>query len=131
MLNTHVFVFDWIRFLLLNLANSLLCSTYIVSACCYFYLSMVPGTWVILNNRDLGPFWVPVVLCCLIIMSLFWGDQYTELNCMNPDHKGPSIYDVHTEGGGGKAEVDACGRGMRGEVSPMWTSTQKIKIRVH
>ena len=25
--------------------------------------------------------------------------------------KGPSIYDVHTEGGGGQAQVDACGRG--------------------
>ena len=23
---------------------------------------------------------------------------------------GPSIYDVHTEGGGGQAQVDACGR---------------------
>src|SRR6218665_1839481 len=43
--------------------------------------------------------------------------------------KGPSIYDVHTEGGGGQAQVDACGRG-RGS-SPMRTSTQKIKIRVH
>src|SRR6218665_2508348 len=42
---------------------------------------------------------------------------------------GPSIYDVHTEGEGGQAQVDACGRG-RGS-SPMWTSTQKIKIRVH
>jgi len=29
--------------------------------------------------------------------------------------------------GGGQAHVDACGRGS----SPMWTSTQKIKIRVH
>ena len=28
------------------------------------------------------------------------------------DVKGPSIYDVHTEGeGGGQAQVDACGRG--------------------
>jgi len=36
--------------------------------------------------------------------------------------KGPSIYDVHTEKGGGQAQVDACGRG-RGS-SPMWTSTQ-------
>src|SRR6218665_4200498 len=25
--------------------------------------------------------------------------------------KGPSIYDVHTEGGGDQAQVDACGRG--------------------
>jgi len=24
---------------------------------------------------------------------------------------GPSIYDVHTEGGGGQAQVYACGRG--------------------
>src|SRR6218665_64559 len=44
-------------------------------------------------------------------------------------NKGPSIYDVHTEEGGGQAQVDACGRG-RGS-SPMWTSTQKIKIRAH
>ena len=41
--------------------------------------------------------------------------------------KGPSIYDVHTEGGGGQAQVDACGRGEGGS-SPMCTSTQKIKI---
>src|SRR6218665_821185 len=40
---------------------------------------------------------------------------------------GPSIYDIHTEGGGSQAQVDACGWG-RGS-SPMWTSTQKIKIR--
>jgi len=26
-------------------------------------------------------------------------------------HKGPSIYDIHTEGGRGQAQVDACGRG--------------------
>ena len=25
--------------------------------------------------------------------------------------KGPSIYDVHTEGGGGQAQVEECGRG--------------------
>ena len=28
-----------------------------------------------------------------------------------PAPKGPSIYDVHTEGGGGQARMDACGRG--------------------
>src|SRR6218665_331106 len=43
--------------------------------------------------------------------------------------KGPSIYDVHTEGGGGS------GSGGRmwtegGAPSPMRTSTQKIKIKV-
>jgi len=36
---------------------------------------------------------------------------------------GPSIYDVNTEGEGGQAQVDGS--------SPMWTSTQKIKIRVN
>ena len=43
--------------------------------------------------------------------------------------KGPFIYDVHTEGEGVRlrwTHVDG-GRGS----SPMWTSTQKIKIRVH
>src|SRR6218665_2351847 len=42
---------------------------------------------------------------------------------------GPSIYDVHTEGDGVRlrwTHVDG-----RGGSSPMWTSTQKIKIRVH
>src|SRR6218665_1504904 len=43
--------------------------------------------------------------------------------------KGPSIDDVHTEGGGCQVQVDACRWGR--ESSPMWTSTQKIKIRVH
>ena len=42
--------------------------------------------------------------------------------------EGPSIYDVHTEVGGVKAQVDACGRGG---VKPLWASTQKIKNRVH
>ena len=30
--------------------------------------------------------------------------------------KGPSIYDVHTEGGGDQAQVDACGRGVQPHV---------------
>ena len=30
------------------------------------------------------------------------------------NNKGPSIYDVHTEGGEGQAQMDACGRGMGG-----------------
>src|SRR6218665_2679829 len=42
--------------------------------------------------------------------------------------KGPSIYDAHTEGEGSGSG----GRMWMGEgSSPMWTSTQKIKIRVH
>ena len=43
--------------------------------------------------------------------------------------RGPSIYDVLTEGEGVRfrwTHVDG-GRGS----SPMWASTQKIKIRVH
>ena len=40
---------------------------------------------------------------------------------------GPSIYDVHTEGDMGSSSG---GRG-EGRQSPMWTSTQKIKITVH
>src|SRR6218665_374670 len=40
----------------------------------------------------------------------------------------PSIYHVHTEGGGGQAQVDACGRG-EGAPSPCGRP-QKIKIRV-
>jgi len=42
--------------------------------------------------------------------------------------KGSSIYDVHTEGDGGQAQVDTMwmGRGSR----PMCMSTHKIKIRV-
>jgi len=39
---------------------------------------------------------------------------------------GPSIYDVHTEGAG-----SGSGGCMWTGSSPMWTSTQKIKIRVH
>ena len=40
---------------------------------------------------------------------------------------GPSIYDVHTEGGGGQAQVDACRRGVKSHVD-VQSSTQKIKI---
>src|SRR6218665_2516372 len=43
------------------------------------------------------------------------------------DIKRPSIYDVHTEGGAGVRLRWTRGGGA----SPMWTSTQKIKIRVH
>ena len=39
---------------------------------------------------------------------------------------GPSIYDVHTEGGGVRLRWTGGGGS-----SAMWTSTQKIKIRVH
>src|SRR6218665_1651267 len=49
------------------------------------------------------------------------------LNSIEYKSMGPSIYDVHTEGEGGQAQVDACGR--RGGSSLMLTSTQKIKIR--
>src|SRR6218665_700110 len=56
-------------------------------------------------------------------------------NCFFQKHssardKRPSIYDVHTERGGGQAQMDACGLNGGGP-RPMWTSTQKIKIRVH
>ena len=54
-------------------------------------------------------------------------DQDDQVTLVIVQSKGPSIYDVHTEGG--QAQVDACGRGR--ESSPMWTSPQKIKIRVH
>src|SRR6218665_1613905 len=41
-------------------------------------------------------------------------------------HLGPSTYDVHTEGEGGQAQS---GRMRMGEgSSPMWTSTQKIRV---
>jgi len=42
---------------------------------------------------------------------------------------GPSIYDVHTKGKGVRLRWTHV-NGGRGS-SPMWTSTQKIKIRVH
>jgi len=42
--------------------------------------------------------------------------------------KGPSIYDVHTEGEGVRLRWTH----MDGEgSSPMWTYTQKIKMSVH
>src|SRR6218665_2260958 len=40
--------------------------------------------------------------------------------------KGPSIYDVHTEGGGGQAQVDA-GGGGEGSI-PMWTSCKEVGV---
>jgi len=44
--------------------------------------------------------------------------------------RGHKFYDVYTVGEGSQAQVDACGRGDEGS-SPMWTSTEKIKNRVH
>jgi len=41
--------------------------------------------------------------------------------------KGPSIYDVHTEGEGGQAQVDACGRGEGDKTSV----DVKQRIRAH
>src|SRR6218665_2672468 len=49
--------------------------------------------------------------------------------CMSPASislKGPSIYDVHTEGEGVRLRWTHVGGG--GGSSAMWTSTQKIKI---
>ena len=40
---------------------------------------------------------------------------------------GPSIYDVHTEGGGGQAQVDACGRGEGGQ-APCGRPHRKLKL---
>ena len=40
--------------------------------------------------------------------------------------KGPSIYDVHTEGGGGQAQVDACGRGKG--PAPCGRPHRKLKL---
>ena len=41
--------------------------------------------------------------------------------------KGPSIYDVHTEGVRGQAQVDACGRGERGP-APCGRPHKKFKL---
>jgi len=50
--------------------------------------------------------------------------SYRSLRCL---YKGPSIYDVHTEGG--EAQVDACGRGRPGRgFSSMWMFMQKIRV---
>jgi len=40
---------------------------------------------------------------------------------------GPSIYDVHTEEGGGQAQVDACGRG-KGGPAPCGRPHIKLKL---
>src|SRR6218665_3019888 len=41
---------------------------------------------------------------------------------------GAAIYDVHTEGGGGQAQVDACGRGRRGGPAPCGRPHRKLKL---
>jgi len=41
--------------------------------------------------------------------------------------KGPSIYDVHTEGRWGQAQVDACGRGEWGP-TPCGRPHRKLKL---
>ena len=40
---------------------------------------------------------------------------------------GPSIYDVHTEGGGGQAQVDACGLGGGGP-APCGRPHRKLQL---
>jgi len=55
----------------------------------------------------------------------------TYLRLNSKHHRGhPFMTSTRRGGGGGQAQVDACGRGEGGP-APMWTSTQKIKIRVH
>jgi len=52
-----------------------------------------------------------IVYCFLLyrqrpLMSFYAWDDVKLWN-----NKGPSIYDIHTDGGGGQAQVDACGWG--------------------
>ena len=49
---------------------------------------------------------------------------YTKINYCTA--MGPSIYDVHTEGEGGQAQVDACGRG-EGQ-APCGRPQRKLKL---
>ena len=42
--------------------------------------------------------------------------------------EGPSIYDVHTEGGGGQAQVGACGRGEGGQ-APCGRPHRNLKLK--
>ena len=41
---------------------------------------------------------------------------------------GPSIYDVHMEGGGGQAQVDACGRKEGWDPAPCGHPHRKLKL---
>src|SRR6218665_3620023 len=45
----------------------------------------------------------------------------------NVHHMGPSIYDVYTEGEGGQAQVDACGR-REGGPAPCGRPHRKLKL---
>src|SRR6218665_3012813 len=49
---------------------------------------------------------------------------HVDLQITRGPRKGPSIYDVHTEEGGGQAQEDARGCSIR-------TSTQKIRAHLH
>src|SRR6218665_1142422 len=111
------------------------------------------------------------ITCCINYAYLFWSTEktYTYLCIMQQRMQraeqvycrialhgqllwttrrmGPSIYDVHTEGGrasgsggrmwtggggwGGEEGEGGGGGGGGGGSSPMWTSTEKIKIRVY
>src|SRR6218665_2976268 len=59
------------------------------------------------------------------------GCSYTGLglldHCKSCYVMGPSIYDAHTEGGGGQAQVDACGRGEGGP-APCGRPHRKLKL---
>src|SRR6218665_582409 len=65
----------------------------------------------------------------LNLLKMYFNFESDHSHATCGEDKGPSIYDVHTEGEVVRlrwTHVDG-GRGS----SPMWTSTQKIKIRVH
>src|SRR6218665_742328 len=49
-------------------------------------------------------------LSCICVFRVSAPRNKTNYQCFSIA-KGPSIYDVHTEGEGGQARVDACGRG--------------------
>ena len=98
-----------------------------------FLASAYEGVWL------LAGIWTPTILSTVPVPSLDKGGgrRWSSLlshrvgkqQLTNGLPLGPSIYDVHTEGGWGQAQVDACGRGGVGPAP--CGRPQKIKIRVH
>ena len=78
------------------------------------------------------PFYHIVLICSSVdeYGNLIFANSRLLTYLLTTAIKGPSIYDVHTEWGEGIGlrwtHVDGGGGS-----SSMWTSTQKIKIRVH
>src|SRR6218665_1879573 len=85
---------------------------------CYSFLVVLDIIYNLLSTESSSVYGSLGTLCisCSIINYLYFITM------------GPSIYDVHTEGAGGQAQVDACGRGVGPALGLCGRPHRKLKL---